>query len=185
MKEEVTIEDVNAQITQRKSKLANWREKALAYPNTFRRTHLAACVIGSFGDKDKETLEEEANEVKICGRIMTRRLMGKASFLTIKDMSGKIQIYVKKDWIPEGVYDDFKTWDIGDIIGIEGSVFKTKTGELSIKAANIQLLTKALMPLPDKYHGLSDQEMRYRKRYLDLMVNDGGGAQEPPPVTFQ
>ncbi|HET9843532.1 MAG TPA: lysine--tRNA ligase, partial [Gammaproteobacteria bacterium] len=110
-------------------------------------------------------------QVKCAGRIMTRRNMGKASFVHLKDMTGLIQVYIKQDLLPDHVYESFKHWDLGDIVAIEGVVFKTKTGELSIRASNIKLLSKALRPLPDKYHGLHDQEVCYRQRYLDLMVN--------------
>ena len=110
--------------------------------------------------------------MKIAGRMMTRRLMGKAAFAHLQDMSGKIQIYVQRDALPDSVYGDFKKWDIGDILGAEGVVFKTKTGELSVRVDQLRLITKSLRPLPEKYHGLVDQEMRYRKRYLDLIMNE-------------
>jgi lysyl-tRNA synthetase class 2 len=121
---------------------------------------------------DNTELEAKNITVSMAGRIMTRRHMGKASFINIQDMSGQMQVYVRKNDLPEGVYDDFTHWDLGDIVGFSGQVFKTKTGELSIKAKEIVLLTKALRPLPEKYHGLTDQETRYRQRYLDLIVNE-------------
>lgn len=167
-----TAEEINEQIKQRRNKLEQWREKTNAYPNDFERTHLSACLHGEHGEKDKETLEEERIPVKIAGRIMTRRLMGKASFVNLKDMAGTMQVYIKQNDVQEGAYDDFKSWDLGDIIGVEGYMFRTKTGELSVHAQNIKLLTKALHPLPDKYHGLHDHELCYRQRYLDLMVNE-------------
>ncbi len=111
-------------------------------------------------------------QVKVAGRMMTRRLMGKASFAHLQDMSGRIQLYIARDHLAEGVYNEFKTWDLGDIIGASGVIFKTQTGELSIKVDEIQLLAKSLHPLPDKFHGLTDQEQRFRQRYLDLLVND-------------
>lgn len=117
-------------------------------------------------------LEAEPHRVKIAGRIMLQRRMGKASFLHLQDMSGRIQLYVRKDALDEGQYEEFLKWDLGDIIGAEGVIFKTKTGELSVKVDAIQLLTKSLRPLPDKFHGLSDIELRYRQRYLDLMMNE-------------
>ncbi len=110
--------------------------------------------------------------MKVAGRIMLRRLMGKASFTHIQDMSGRIQLYIRQDDVTPEVYEEFKQWDLGDIIGVEGHLFKTKTGELSVKVQKIQLLTKAIRPLPDKFHGLTDQETRYRQRYLDLIAND-------------
>ena len=166
------VEDENAQIVQRKSKLNTLRTKGNPFPNDFRRSDLAAAIHAAHDQKDHDTLENEHNLVTVAGRIMMRRLMGKASFVQIQDMSGKIQLYVRQEDLPEGVYEEFKDWDIGDIIGASGAVFKTKTGELSVKSTEIRLLTKALRPLPDKWHGLSDQEIRYRQRYLDLIVNE-------------
>ena len=123
--------------------------------------------------KTKEELEEQPVLVKVAGRIMTRRIMGKASFCHIQDMSGKLQLYVTRDLLAEGFYNEqFKKWDIGDIIGAEGTLFKTKVGELSVRVDNIRLLTKALRPLPEKFHGIADQEIKYRQRYLDLIMSD-------------
>ncbi len=164
--------DENEQIAQRKAKLAELRERGVAYPNHFKRNELAAELHTHYDDKDNETLEANPLQVTVAGRMMMRRLMGKASFTHIQDMSGQIQIYLRKNDLAEGLYDEFKKWDLGDIIGVEGHLFKTKTGELSVRADNIHLLTKALRPLPDKYHGLADQETRYRQRYLDLIVNE-------------
>ena len=162
----------NEQIVQRRSKLEQLRTAGAAYPNGFERDALAQQLLSDYNDLDKDALAATPIRVKIAGRIMTRRIMGKASFVHIKDMSGRLQLYVTRDGLPEGVYQDFKTWDLGDIIGAEGELFKTKTGELSVKVSAIQLLTKALRPMPDKYHGLADQEQRFRQRYLDLLVND-------------
>ncbi|MBN2689907.1 MAG: lysine--tRNA ligase [Gammaproteobacteria bacterium] len=164
--------DENEQIKVRRAKLAALREQGCAYPNDFRTDALAEELINLYADHDNEALEQNPIRVKVAGRIMTRRIMGKASFTHIKDMSGKIQLYIKRDDLPEGVYADFKTWDLGDIIGVEGILFKTKTDELTVRATDIKLLTKALRPLPDKYHGLTDHEMRYRKRYVDLIANE-------------
>lgn len=164
-------EEVNQQVQQRREKLTNLRSKGVAFPNDFRREHLACHLHEKYDQLDKSTLEEEAIKVVVAGRMMTRRIMGKASFATIQDMSGQIQIYLSRDSLPEGVYQDFKTWDLGDIVGVEGVLMKTKTGELSIFANRIRLLTKALRPLPDKFHGLTDQEQRFRQRYLDLIAN--------------
>lgn len=159
-------------IAQRKAKLDELRKQGNAYPNHFRRENLAIDLHEKFHEKSHDELEASSIPVKVAGRIMLRRLMGKASFIHIQDSSGRIQAYLRENDLPEGVYGNFKHWDIGDIVGIEGVLFKTKTGELSIKAQQIQLLTKSLRPLPDKFHGLSDQEMRYRMRYLDLIMNE-------------
>jgi len=168
--------DVNEQVAQRKAKLAKWRSEGQAYPNDFKRDHYAQDLLQEYSDKDAEILALEKHAVSIAGRIMMRRLMGKASFIHIQDMTGKVQLYLRQDDLPAGVYAAFKAWDIGDIVGAEGEVFKTKTGELSVKVSNIRLLTKALKPLPDKWHGLTDQEIRYRQRYLDLIVNEQAKA---------
>lgn len=170
--ENMTQEEENAQLQLRREKLHQLHQKGNPYPNHFRRTHLAACVHGEYEKLENAQLEETPIHVNMSGRIMTRRDMGKASFCHIQDMSGKMQIYVRESDLPAGVYENFKSWDIGDIIGVEGILFKTKTNELSVKAKNVQLLTKSLRPLPEKYHGLTDQETRYRQRYLDLMMNE-------------
>jgi lysyl-tRNA synthetase class 2 len=162
----------NEQIVQRRSKLDQIRQSGVAYPNGFERDALAQDLLDKYNALDKDALEANPIPVKIAGRIMTRRIMGKASFTHIKDMSGRIQLYVTRDGLPEGVYQQFKGWDLGDIIGAQGVLFKTKTGELSVKVSAITLLTKALHPMPDKFHGLTDQEQRFRQRYLDLLVND-------------
>ena len=169
---ETTIVSENEQILQRRAKLQALKSKGNAYPNDFRRTHLAACILGGFKENTNEELEEKPTEVTVAGRVMLRRLMGKASFVHIQDMSGRIQIYARENDLPEGLYEEFKHWDIGDIIGVTGVVFRTKTGEISVKASSLRLLTKALRPLPDKFHGLADQELRYRQRYLDLVMNE-------------
>ncbi len=166
------IVDANEQIAQRKSKLAEMRQRGVAYPNGFRREQLASELQQAYQNQDAESLTARAIPVKIAGRMMTRRIMGKASFAHLQDMSGKIQVYIARDSLADGVYAQFKSWDLGDIISIDGEVFKTKTGELSVKAHHVTLLTKALRPLPDKFHGLSDTEQCYRQRYLDLMVNE-------------
>ena len=165
-------DDTNDFIALRREKLTALREQGIAFPNDFRRNVVAGEVHAKYNDMPNEVLESELNRVAIAGRIMTRRIMGKASFTHIKDMSGQMQLYVARDNLPEGVYSDFKKWDIGDIVGAEGVVFKTKTGELSIKVDKLRLLTKALRPLPEKYHGLADKEIKYRQRYLDLIMSD-------------
>jgi lysyl-tRNA synthetase, class II len=164
--------DENSQIAQRKEKLADLRKQGDAYPNKFRRDSLAADLHATHEQFSKEELAEKQIKVKIAGRMMTRRTMGKAAFAHLQDMSGKIQVYLKKSELAEGLFDAFTHWDIGDIIAVEGVMFKTKTGELSVHASNIELLTKALRPLPDKFHGLADQEKRYRQRYVDLIANE-------------
>lgn len=164
--------DTNELIALRRAKLTEMRAKGTAFPNDFRRDHYAANLHADYEAKSPAELEEKPISVKLAGRIMTRRMMGKASFIHLQDMTGKIQIYLRQDEISEGVYEAFKNWDLGDIIGVEGIVFKTKTGELSVRAQAIYLLTKSLRPLPDKFHGLTDQEICYRQRYLDLIANE-------------
>src|SRR5690606_6720123 len=127
----------------------------------------------AYGELSKDELAQREIRVSVAGRMMTRRIMGKASFATLQDMSGRIQVYVARDNLAEGFYNEqFKKWDLGDIIGASGVLFKTNTGELSVQVDDIRLLTKALRPLPDKFHGLADQETRYRQRYLDLITNE-------------
>ena len=172
MSEENVVIDENELIALRRTKLAEQRERGIAFPNDFRRDALADDLHTKYNDKTEPELEAQPIPVKIAGRIMTRRMMGKASFVTLQDMSGRIQLYVRQDEIDDAAYDEFKQWDLGDIIGAEGLLFKTKTGELSVRVNKLILLTKSLRPLPDKYHGLIDQELRYRQRYLDLLVND-------------
>ncbi|MCW9057115.1 MAG: lysine--tRNA ligase, partial [Gammaproteobacteria bacterium] len=164
--------DENKLIAQRREKLNGLREKGNAFPNDFRRDALAAELHVSFGDHSAEELEQEQIRVMVAGRLMAKRIMGKASFAQLQDMSGRMQLFLQRDSLPEGVYNEgFKKWDVGDIIGAEGVMFKTKTGELSVKVDSVVLLTKSLRPLPEKWHGLSDQETRYRQRYVDLVMN--------------
>lgn len=167
-----SVVDTNELIAQRRAKLEELRASGNAYPNGFERDALALNLHTHYHDKTEPELEAEPIVVKVAGRIMTRRLMGKASFVHLQDMSGKIQLYVRQDEISPEAYAAFLHWDIGDIIGVQGKLFKTKTGELSVRVKQIELLTKSLRPLPDKYHGLTDQESRYRQRYLDLMMNE-------------
>jgi lysyl-tRNA synthetase class 2 len=159
-------------IEQRRAKLAALRAAGNAYPNDFRRDALAADILAAHADMPNEELERSPRRVSIAGRIMTRRIMGKAAFVHAKDMSGALQLYVKRDEIGEEAFDEFKSWDLGDIVGAEGYVFRTRTGELSLHVERIRLLTKSLRPLPEKWHGLTDLESRYRQRYVDLIVND-------------
>ncbi|VAX10829.1 Lysyl-tRNA synthetase (class II) [hydrothermal vent metagenome] len=165
--------DENKLIAQRREKLAVLRERGNAFPNDFRRNVMAGELHAEYGEKSKEELEELAIRVSIAGRMMLKRVMGKASFATVQDMSGRIQLYVTRDELAEGFYNEqFKKWDLGDIIGAQGQLMKTNKGELSVKVDDIRLLTKALRPLPEKFQGLSDQETCYRQRYLDLIMND-------------
>jgi len=162
------------QIKQRRAKLDALRANGgIAFPTDFRRNVVAGELLAEYAEKTKEELDALSVRVKLAGRLMTRRIMGKASFAHIQDMSGKIQLYVTRDTLQEGFYNEqFKKWDIGDIVGAEGVLFKTKVGELSVKVDDIRLLTKALRPLPEKFHGIADQEIKYRQRYLDLIMSD-------------
>ena len=174
----LTADDENKLITQRREKLSALRETSKqqggsAFPNSFRRDSLAGDLLEHYDSKSKEELEELNVRVSVAGRMMAKRIMGKASFSQLQDMSGRIQLFLQRDSLPEGVYNDgFKKWDVGDIIGASGVLFKTKTDELSVKVDDVQLLTKSLRPLPDKFHGLSDTEIRYRQRYVDLIMNE-------------
>lgn len=155
----------------RQQKLADLRAQGFNFPNHFRRSHHAADILKQYANTPAETLAEKPIEVAIAGRVMLRRLMGKASFFHLQDVSGRIQVYVREQDVGD-LYEQFKLWDLGDIVGIKGYLFITKTGELTVHATEISLLTKSLRPLPDKFHGLADQEMRYRKRYVDLIANE-------------
>lgn len=164
--------EIQGEIAQRKAKLDALREQGNPFPNDFRRDALAAELQEKYAEQDGDALKSQGVRVSIAGRMMTRRIMGKASFATLQDMSGRIQIYVARDNLAEGVYNEaFKKWDLGDILGASGTLFLTKTGELTVEVDEVRLLTKALRPLPDKFHGLADQETRYRQRYLDLIAN--------------
>ena len=173
MTDDTTILDENKLIAQRREKLARLREQGVAFPNDFRRNVVAGELHAEYGARDADALDALAVRVRVAGRIMSRRVMGKASFVHVQDMSGRIQLYVQRDALHDGVYEQFKRdWDLGDIVGAEGRLFKTKTGELSVQCDDLRLLTKALRPLPEKFHGLTDQESRYRQRYLDLIMNE-------------
>jgi lysyl-tRNA synthetase class 2 len=157
----------------RREKLTRLRQhSSVVFPNDFRRDVFAADLHQIYGAHTKEALEEKKTYVKIAGRMMLRRVMGKASFVQLQDMTGHIQLYVRQNDISDEAYEAFKHWDLGDILGAEGFLFVTKTGELSVHVETIALLTKSLRPLPDKFHGLTDVESRYRQRYLDIMVNE-------------
>jgi len=159
-------------IAERRNKLKELRAGGFTYPNGRRRTALAGQLAVTYEHHSAEALTEEAVEVQIGGRLMAKRVMGKASFARLADRSGQIQIFVQRDGVSADVYQAFKRWDLGDIIWVRGTVFRTKTGELSVRAAEIELLAKSLRPLPEKFHGLTDQELRYRQRYVDLIMNE-------------
>jgi lysyl-tRNA synthetase class 2 len=164
--------DENRLIAERREKLAAWRATGKAFPNDFSRENLAGRLDELYSAKTREELEATPIEVKVAGRIMLKRVMGKASFASIQDVSGRLQIFVSNDITGEDTHKEFKGWDLGDIVGVVGTLMKTKTGELTIQAAEVRLLTKSLRPLPDKFHGLADQEMKYRQRYVDLIMNE-------------
>ena len=165
-------QDEHRLIAERRTKLGELRDGGFAYPNGRRRTALAGQLVETYTEHDGEALDEEAIEVSIGGRLMAKRVMGKASFAHVQDRSGQIQVFVQRDAVGEDIYKSFKRWDIGDIIWVRGTMFRTKTGELSVKAAEIDILTKSLRPLPEKFHGLTDIELRYRQRYVDLIMNE-------------
>ena len=162
----------NQIIAERRAKLADLRTRGVAFPNDFSRENLAGDLHRAWGGKSNEDIEPEAVKVTVAGRMMLKRVMGKASFATIQDMSGRIQLYVTRDAVGEAAYEAFKHHDLGDILGANGILFKTKTGELSVKVAELRLLVKALRPLPEKFHGLADQEQKYRQRYVDLIMSE-------------
>ncbi|MDR5661450.1 lysine--tRNA ligase [Burkholderia cenocepacia] len=162
--------DENQIIAERREKLRALREQGVAYPNDFRPEHQAADLQAKFADSDKAALEANPVEVSVAGRMMLKRVMGKASFATVQDGSGQIQFFVTPNDVGADTYDAFKKWDLGDIVAARGVLFRTNKGELSVQCKELRLLSKALRPLPDKFHGLSDQEMRYRQRYVDLIV---------------
>ena len=173
-----TPADENQLIAERREKLKALREAhrsgqaGPAFPNDFKPADHAAALHAAHGDKGPEQLEAEGAPARIAGRMMLKRVMGKASFATVQDGSGRIQAYVTRDAVGEADYAAFKRWDLGDIVGIEGTMFKTRTGELSLHATAIRLLTKSLRPMPDKFHGVADQEVKYRQRYVDLMMDE-------------
>ena len=171
-KNKQSAQDENKLIAVRREKLAEIKKLGNAYPNDFRREHYAKSLHAEYSQFDKEALDEQQVQVSLAGRLMAKRVMGKASFAHVQDMSGRMQLFVQRDTLPEGHYQTFKGWDIGDIIAVEGVLFKTKTDELSVRVSSIQLLTKSLQPLPEKFHGLTDQEQRYRHRYVDLIMNE-------------
>ncbi len=171
------MSEENKLIAERRQKLQQIRDnQTVAFPNQFRRSHVAAKLHTLYDQYDKDTLAEKDIPVKVIGRMMSQRLFGKGGFAVLRDVSGDIQLFVQLNAVGEETFEAFKGWDIGDIIAGEGVLFKTKTGELSVKVKRLYLITKSLRPLPEKFHGLSDQETRYRQRYVDLIVNADSAA---------
>ena len=167
-----TEQDENHIIAERRAKLAEWRATGKAYPNDFERENISGKIVELYDGKTGEELEANPVEVKVAGRIMLKRVMGKASFITIADVGGRIQLYVARDKVGDDVYAAFKRWDIGDIVGAVGTLFRTRTNELTVQCVELRLLSKSLRPLPEKFHGLSDQEQKYRLRHLDLIMSE-------------
>ncbi|OZI36178.1 lysine--tRNA ligase [Bordetella genomosp. 1] len=165
-------QDENRLIAERRAKLSKLRETGVAFPNDFVPDAQAAQLHAKYDDQDPQALVDAAVSVKVAGRMMLKRVMGKASFATLQDGSGRIQLYLERGTLGEEAYAAFKQWDIGDIVAIEGTMFKTQKGELSVHATRARLLSKSLRPLPDKFHGVADQELRYRQRYVDLIMTD-------------
>ena len=170
------LPDENKLIAERREKLAGIRKQGVAFPNDFKPTHHAADLQLRHGNTPNEELEPQAIKVAVAGRLMLKRVMGKASFGTLQDASGRLQLFVTKDALGEAAYEAFKHGDLGDILGAVGTLFRTRTGELSVRVATLRLLTKSLRPLPDKFHGMTDQEQKYRQRYVDLMMDDSARA---------
>ncbi|MBA2690662.1 MAG: lysine--tRNA ligase, partial [Burkholderiales bacterium] len=164
--------DVDKLIAERREKLKALREQGNAFPNDFARAHTAAELHEAYAGKSKEELAAAPVTVSIAGRMLLKRVMGKASFATLQDLSGQMQIYISDDVTGQATHEAFKHYDLGDILGVKGTLFKTRTGELTVQAVELRLLTKALRPLPEKFYGLTDQEQKYRQRYVDLITNE-------------
>ena len=162
----------NRLIAERRDKLRGLRGSGDAYPNDFRRDALAGALHAAFSGRSAESLEAEAAAVSVAGRMMSKRVMGKASFCHLQDRSGRIQLFIERDRVSAEVYRAFKSWDVGDIVGTAGNLFKTRTGELSVRAESLRLLVKSLRPLPEKWRGMADPELRLRRRYVDLLMNE-------------
>jgi lysyl-tRNA synthetase class 2 len=177
MPDHSTPTDDNQLIAERRDKLKHLRAaqaegKGVAFPNDFKPADRAAALLAAYDDTEPEALEAQAIAVSVAGRMMLKRVMGKASFATLQDATGRIQLYITRDAVGEEAYAAFKHWDLGDILAASGMAFKTKTGELSVKVTQLRLLTKSLRPLPDKFHGMADQEQKYRQRYVDLITDE-------------
>ncbi len=168
--EEIRARDENAIVAERRAKLGRLRDEGVAFPNDFVPAHRAAAVAEHYGFKTREQLEHENVEITLAGRIVLKRVQGKASFATIQDATGRIQLYLNDQGVGADVHAAFKHWDLGDIVGCRGVLFRTMKGELTVNCGEIRLLAKSLRPLPDKFHGIADQELRYRQRYVDLIV---------------
>ncbi len=164
--------DENRLVAERRDKLRAIKATSIAFPNDFHPNVHAAQLHQRFADDDVDVLANVEETFALAGRMLAKRVMGKIAFVSIQDGSGRIQFVVQRDNLPEGLYQQFKQWDIGDIIGGSGSIFRTQKGELSVKPSELRLLTKSLRPLPEKYHGLTDTETRYRQRYVDLIMNE-------------
>jgi lysyl-tRNA synthetase class 2 len=164
--------DENQIIAERRAKLKEIRRKGFAFPNKFQRDDLAGDLLEKYENSDRDWLDLNPVVVRVSGRMMLKRVMGKASFAAIQDMSGAIQLYITDSYPGKEQHAEFKHYDVGDIIGADGVLFKTKTGELTVRVKQLVMLTKSLRPLPEKFHGLTDQEQRYRQRYLDLIANE-------------
>ncbi|MDP9141027.1 MAG: lysine--tRNA ligase [Pseudomonadota bacterium] len=164
-------QDENHLIATRREKLDQLRAQGQAFPNDFRRDTLAEFLTGCYGERDAASLESETQVFSLAGRLMAKRIMGKASFGHLQDMSGRIQVFVQQNSVGEASYDVFKSADVGDVLGVQGTIFRTRTGELSVKVISLRVLVKNIRPLPEKWAGLTDTEVRYRQRYLDLIVN--------------
>jgi lysyl-tRNA synthetase class 2 len=171
MTDELPPLDENKLIAERRAKLDKLRAAGQAFPNDFRRDALADDLLTAYGEHASEWFDSHPIAVKVSGRMLAKRVMGKASFAKIQDHSGQLQLFLQQATLGD-VYEAFKGWDVGDIVAAEGNLFKTKTGELSVRVTVLRLLVKSLRPLPDKWHGLSDQEVRYRQRYVDLIINE-------------
>lgn len=165
-------DDENTLIQERRAKLHALRSQGVAFPNDFRRQHETQELHQQYGEWTEEDLAAQTSAVALAGRLMLKRVMGKASFATLQDGMGRIQIFLQRETLGDEIYQAFKQWDLGDIFAVRGTLFKTRTGELTVRATEIRLLVKSLRPLPEKFHGLTDQEQKYRQRYLDLMTNE-------------
>ena len=164
--------DDNRLIAERRAKLKLLRESGTAFPNDFRRDALSDELLAAYQGHSAESLQQEARSVQVAGRMMAKRVMGGSSFVKLQDRSGQIQLFIRRDRVSEGLYADFKKWDVGDIVGASGQLIKTKTGELSVDVQELRLLVKSLRPMPEKWHGIADQELKVRQRYVDLIVSE-------------
>src|SRR6478735_3177986 len=170
MTDEIVPQDENRLIAERREKLRALRTKGIAFPNDFHPDAFAGDLRSEFDGKDAAVVEAAAKHVRVAGRLMAKRIMGKASFVQLQDMTGHLQLFLQQTALGD-TYEAFKSWDVGDIVGAEGALMRTRTGELSVRVESLRLLTKSLRPLPDKWHGLADVEQRYRQRYVDLIIS--------------